>query len=73
LRTELTAIPSSRAISVLFEPSAAANTIRDRNASAWALVRRRSRLQLRAFISGQMNRHRQREGHDHTTRRLHPN
>ena len=42
LRTELTAIPRSRAISLLFGPSAAASTIRDRNASACALVRRRS-------------------------------
>src|SRR3954452_25325157 len=42
LRTELTATPRSRAISLLFGPSAAASTIRDRNASACALVRRRS-------------------------------
>jgi hypothetical protein len=41
LRTELTARPSSAAISVLFGPSAAASTIRERNASACALDLRR--------------------------------
>ena len=35
-------IPRRSAISVLFSPSAAANTIRERWARAWALVRRRA-------------------------------
>jgi hypothetical protein len=41
LRAELTSIPNRAAISVLFRPSAALSTIRERVASACALVWRR--------------------------------
>ncbi len=48
-------IPNRSAISVFLSPSAAANTIRDRNASACEPVGRRPshpRLQLRALVVG---------------------